>query len=576
MVSGMAQLVLSLAFAFFLVASSARAAVVEHTFNVGNLTVNKLCQDRVITAVNEKLPGPTILAKEGDTVIVHVNNNSPYNITIHWHGIYQLLTAWADGPNYITQCPIVPGRSYAYNFTITGQEGTLWWHAHASILRATVYGALIIRPRAGSDAYPFPKPHKEIPIILGEWWNANVVDVENAAFLSGQGPTNSDAYTINGSPGDLYMCSYKQTYKLEVVQGETYMLRIINAALNNQLFFKVANHSFTVVAVDASYTMPYKTDVIVIAPGQTVDALMVADASPSASYYMAARAYASAVNLAFDSTTTTGIVQYKPVGTNRSTTADPPVMPSLPDFFDTPTAYRFYTNLTALIKPASPKVPLHVDERMFVTIGLGFSPCGAGQTACMGQALSASMNNVSFAFPTRVSLLEAQFKGTKGIYTSDFPNMPPLVFDYTNQSMNTDPAAGSLSVTPKGTKVKKVKYGAVVEMVLQNTALLAIESHPMHLHGFDFFVLAQGFGNYNASTDVKSYNLVNPQVRNTIAVPTGGWSVIRFKANNPGMWFMHCHLDVHLTWGMAMAFEVENGPDAASTLPPPPPDFPTC
>ncbi|KAJ6835620.1 laccase-25-like precursor [Iris pallida] len=196
------------------------------------------------------------------------------------------------------------------------------------------------------------------------------------------------------------MCSYKQTYKLEVVQGETYMLRIINAALNNQLFFKVANHSFTVVAVDASYTMPYKTDVIVIAPGQTVDALMVADASPSARYYMAARAYASAVNLAFDSTTTTGIVQYKPVGTNRSTTADPPVMPSLPDFFDTPTAYRFYTNLTALIKPASPKVPLDVDERMFVTIGLGFAPCGAGQTACMGQALSASMNNVSFAFPT--------------------------------------------------------------------------------------------------------------------------------------------------------------------------------
>lgn len=574
----MAQLVLSLAFAFFLVASSARAAVVEHTFNVGNLTVNKLCQDRVITAVNEKLPGPTILAKEGDTVIVHVNNNSPYNITIHWHGIYQLLTAWADGPNYITQCPIVPGKSYTYKFNITGQEGTLWWHAHASTLRATVYGALIIRPRAGSDAYPFPKPDKEVPIILGEWWNENVVDVENEAFLSGVGPTDSDAYTINGNPGDLYLCSHIQTYKLEVVQGETYMLRIINAALNNQLFFKVANHSFTVVAVDAGYTAPYKTDVIVIAPGQTVDALMVADASPAARYYMAARAYASAVNLAFDSTTTTGIVQYKSVvGSNRSATpADPPVMPSLPDFFDTPTAHRFYTNLTGLIKPGRPKVPLHVDERMFVTIGLGFTPCGADQTKCQGQALAASMNNVSFAFPTKMSLLEAQFKGSKGIYTSDFPNNPPVVFDYTNQSMNSDPSSASLSFAPKGTKVKKVKYGAVVEMVLQNTALLAIESHPMHLHGFDFFVLAQGFGNYNASTDAKSYNLVDPQVRNTIAVPTGGWSVIRFNANNPGMWFMHCHLDVHLSWGMAMAFEVENGPDAASTLPPPPPDFPTC
>lgn len=39
---------------------------------------------------------------------------------------------------------------------------------------------------------------------------------------------------------------------------------------------------------------------------------------------------------------------------------------------------------------------------------------------------------------------------------------------------------------------------------------------------------------------------------------------------------MHCHLDVHLPWGLGMAFEVENGPTPDSTLPPPPPDFPQC
>jgi laccase len=35
----------------------------------------------VITAVNGWLPGPTIHVHEGDTVVVHVINNSPYNIT---------------------------------------------------------------------------------------------------------------------------------------------------------------------------------------------------------------------------------------------------------------------------------------------------------------------------------------------------------------------------------------------------------------------------------------------------------------------------------------------------------------
>lgn len=67
----------------------------------------------------------------------------------------------------MTQCPIRPGNSYTYRFKIVGQEGTLWWHAHVSFLRATVYGALIILPRAGTKAYPFPKPYGEVPILLG-------------------------------------------------------------------------------------------------------------------------------------------------------------------------------------------------------------------------------------------------------------------------------------------------------------------------------------------------------------------------------------------------------------------------
>ena len=109
-------------------------------------------------------------------VVIHVINNSPYNITLHWHGIFQLLSGWADGPEYVTQCPIQPGKSYTYRFTIKNQEGTLWWHAHAGLLRATVYGALFIRPRSGHP-YAFPKPHKEILILLSEWWNRSIVDV---------------------------------------------------------------------------------------------------------------------------------------------------------------------------------------------------------------------------------------------------------------------------------------------------------------------------------------------------------------------------------------------------------------
>ncbi|KAG5068941.1 hypothetical protein JHK85_001318 [Glycine max] len=102
--------------------------------------------------------------------------------------------------------------------------------------------------------------------------------------------------------------------------------------------------------------------------------------------------------------------------------------------------------------------------------------------------------------------------------------------------------------------------------------VIAAENHPIHIHGFNFHVLAQGFGNYNATRDEPKFNFVNPQIRNTISVPVGGWYVIRFQANNPGVWLVHCHLETHLPWGLAMAFEVENGP--STRVPPPPADLP--
>ncbi|XP_058099918.1 laccase-7-like [Magnolia sinica] len=134
------------------------------------------------------------------------------------------------------------------------------------------------------------------------------------------------------------------------------MLRIINAALNNELFFKIAGHNLTVVAIDATYTEPYITDVVVVAPGRTTDVLLLANGPPG-SYYIAASPYASAP-IQFDNTTTTAILHY-----NSSTSVAAPLMLVLPAFNDTPTAHRFYSSLTAL-RSWSPKVPLDVDEHM--------------------------------------------------------------------------------------------------------------------------------------------------------------------------------------------------------------------
>ncbi|KAI3819571.1 hypothetical protein L1987_13412 [Smallanthus sonchifolius] len=554
---------------FSLSCSTVFADTVETSFHVRNLTTNRLCQNQVIPAANDSIPGPALTVKEGDTVIVHVFNESPYNLTIHWHGVFQRLTQWADGPEFVTQCPISPGGNYTYRFNLTGQEGTLWWHAHSQWLRATVYGSLIIRPRDGQN-YPFSQPDLEDTIMLGEWWNADPNDVENAALANGSAPAAADAYTINGWPGDLFnSCISNNTYKLDVVPGQTLLLRIINAALNTQFFFKIANHNLTVVAVDASYTNPFQTDVVLVGPGQTTDVLVTANQSPGL-YYMAAHPYASAVVVPFNTNTTTAILAYP------NATQTTPILPDLPAFNDTPTAFTFSSNLTALVTSRFwSAVPQIVDENMFITFGLGLSSCGANQT-CGGlfrERMSASMNNRSFVLPTGISLLEAFYRNVSGVYTEDFPDQPPSVFDYTNMNNSFDP---NLLMTPKSTSLKRLRFNSTVQIVLQNTALLGVENHPMHLHGFNFYVLAQGFGNYDPANDTSRFNLINPQERNTLGVPVGGWAVIRFRANNPGVWFIHCHLEVHLPWGLGTAFLVENGGTPESTLPPPPADFPQC
>ncbi|KAI3917348.1 hypothetical protein MKW98_027267 [Papaver atlanticum] len=544
----------------------------HHEFIVQATKVKRLCKTHNRITVNGQFPGPTINVKNGDTLVVKVVNKARYNVTIHWHGIRQMRTGWADGPEFVTQCPIRPGQSYTYRFTIDGQEGTLWWHAHSSWLRATVYGALIIYPREGTS-YTFAKPKWETTLLLGEWWNANPVDVINEARRTGGAPNISDAYTINGQPGDLYNCSSKGTVIVPVALGEMILLRVVNSALNQDLFFAVANHKLTVVSADASYTKPITTSVILLGPGQTTDVLIKAD-QPVGRYYIAARAYNSAQGAPFDNTTTTAILEYKgsPCRTCSGQSLQSPVFPNLPAYNDTATATAFTTSLRSYRKVP---VPTEVDENLFFTVGLGLIPCPRGfrSSRCQGPngtRFTASMNNHSFVLPSSWSLLQAQQQGIPGVFTTDFPAAPQVKFDYTGN------VSRALWNPVPATKLYKLKYGARVQIVLQGTSIQTAENHPIHLHGYDFFILAEGFGNFDASKDTSKFNLVDPPLRNTVGVPVGGWAVIRFAADNPGVWLMHCHLDTHISWGLAMAFLVENGVGKLQSVEPPPADLPIC
>ncbi|KAJ8439861.1 hypothetical protein Cgig2_003927 [Carnegiea gigantea] len=449
--------------------------------------------------VNGKFPGPPVVAREGDQVIIKVINHVKNTVSIHWYR---------------------------------------------------------------------------------EWWNNDTEAVISQALQSGGGPNVSDAYTFNGFPGPLYnSCTgakgLADTYKLKVKPGKTYLLRLINAAVNEELFFSIANHTVTVVETDARYVKPFQTNTLLLAPGQTTNVLLKTKPNPSHGRYLMAISPYFTGRGTFDNTTAASILEYEvrkksSSFKNKITIKDLPRLPSVNDT-------SFVTNFTRKFKSLGNarfpvNVPQTVDRHFFFTVGLGTTPCPKNRT-CQGPnnntKFAASINNVSMALPS-IALLQSYFFGQNaGVFTANFPQFPLVQFNYTGPPPNN-------SNVMNGTKVVVIPYNTSVELVMQDTSIISAESHPLHLHGFNFYVVGQGFGNFNPNKDPASYNLVDPVERNTVSVPSGGWVAIRFRADNPGVWFMHCHIELHVSWGLRMAWIVLDGKLPNQKVPPPPADLPKC
>ena len=61
---------------------------------------------------------------------------------------------------------------------------------------------------------------------------------------------------------------------------------------------------------------------------------------------------------------------------------------------------------------------------------------------------------------------------------------------------------------------------------------------------------------YNPSTDRHTQNLAAPLRKDSFQLWQRSWSVIRFRADAPGVWQFHCHMEQHIPLGMVMAINV--------------------
>lgn len=311
-----------------------------------------------------------------------------------------------------------------------------------------------------------------------------------------------------------------------MIPGKAYLLRLINAGLNTENFFAIANHKLKIVEADAEYTKPFMTDTVMIGPGQTLNVLVSAD-QPVGKYSMAVAPYKSGRIVKYQNVSAIACFNY--IGAASDSLYLPAILPKLDDKLAVKTVMDGLRSLNQA------SVFKEVDNSLFITIGLNVQKCHSKTPKQNCQAmhngvLAASMNNISFVHPN-ISILEAYYyKKIKGSYTEDFPDTPPKFYDFVNGAPNNIP---NDTQSLNGTKTKVLKYGSRVQLIFQDTGTVNIENHPMHFHGHSFYVIGYGTGNYNPLT--AQFNLVDPPYMNTIGVPVGGWAAIRFIADNPGI-----------------------------------------
>lgn len=256
--------------------------------------------------VNGQSPGPLIEACTGDTVRVRVTNALPNNAStsVHFHGIDQRGTPWADGVAGVTQCGIPPGRSFTYEFTLEDQRGTFWYHAHAAVQYTDgLYGPIVVRGCVGEgDEEMVPATDAERILFLGEnhhayagelaghylaasspWEpsEAGVEPLSDNLLLNGQNTFDCSVVstTFNSSSSrqkNAPECTGGQVYMTNIRLRTTMRLRLINHSSYLSYWFSIDGHPLTIVEIDGVEVEPLVSQGVHVNIGQRYSVIISA------------------------------------------------------------------------------------------------------------------------------------------------------------------------------------------------------------------------------------------------------------------------------------------------------------
>ncbi|RDL29994.1 uncharacterized protein BP5553_10621 [Venustampulla echinocandica] len=504
--------------------------------------------------VNGQFPGPTIECRSGDRLVIHITNelSTDEGVSIHWHGLHMRNSNAMDGAVGFTQCPVPKSRTFSYEFDIDqDQHGTFWWHAHSEVQRGDgMYGGLVVhRPSAGKTEMEEYGYERDVLLLIGDWYHrtaGEVLDWYTSVRGFGNEPV-PDSLLVNGVgrficsmavPARPVECSDITIDGISALLGSNKdlaltRLRVVNVGSLAGFTLGISSGTFTPLKLDGGRPISGSpsNSVGVLYPGERVDLLLKVPNQDAVS---------SSLHINLD-----------------------------PENFKFPNP-ALRPNQTFSLISSVQDIPISDRKRHALDNSSNFD---------LGSAISAEPNDSNSSFPEHPHQIILLYIRTEKL--AKFANHPMGFINRTSWLLQNNPALPLISLTrsqwDSNQFVPWVPTSQTtetwVDIILNN---LDDGAHPFHLHGHDFYVLASyrsehGWGSYSpyassGSSALKpKLNLKNPLRKDTVAVPRRGYVVLRFRADNPGIWMLHCHVLFHQASGMAMGILV-GGNDAHDNL----------
>jgi FtsP/CotA-like multicopper oxidase with cupredoxin domain len=312
-----------------------------------------------------------------------------------------------------------------------------------------------------------------------------------------------------------------------VTQNKRYRLRLINTGAFAEFQFSVDNHTLSVIEADSTLVQPVTVNRLPIHVAQRYSVILHTNQTAT-NYWM--RAWMNTfcfgdTNVPVLDPNVHALVSY------TNTTYEPTESVDWTTALELECRDLSITDLVPLV-PESAPAPDHA-YTIEVTFQIG------------DYALDRAFINSTTWIPQTIPTLNQALSGLHA----------------NNATYNT---TGLSTAFPPSQFIITAPESQVIDLLINS---LDEGGHPFHLHGYSFWIMAAGSGGAFDWSTYADLPTANPMRRDTMTLDAYGWALIRFRADNPGIWAFHCHIAWHMEAGLLMQFQIRNDLMREWTLP---------